>query len=165
MAVGAIGGGLFTAGRRKPTMRFLIATGFVFGVALLLAAYAPTLALEAILLIPVGVASMMFLATANSTLQLSSPPMMRGRVMALYSLLFVGGTAIGGPTAGWVVQVFGPRMGLAFGAVLSILAAVAVWIRARNERVGRRGGAHVVPITETSAMGDIAGDTPAPAAR
>jgi hypothetical protein len=49
--------------------------------------------------------------------------------------------------------------------VLSILAAGALWIRARNERVGRRGGAYVVPITETSAMGDIAGDTPAPAAR
>ena len=165
MAVGAIGGGLFTAGRRKPTMRFLIATGFVFGVALLAAAYAPTVALEAILLIPVGVASMAFLATANSTLQLSSPANMRGRVMALYSLLFVGGTAVGGPTAAWVAQTFGPRMGLAFGAVLSILASGALWIRARNERVGRRGGAHVVPITETSAMGDIAGDTPAPAAR
>jgi MFS family permease len=165
MAVGAIGGGLFTASRRKPTMRFLIATGFIFGVALLAAAYAPTVALEAILLIPVGVTSMAFLATANSTLQLSSPPNMRGRVMALYSLLFVGGTAIGGPTAAWVAQTFGPRMGLAFGAVLSILAAAALWIRARNERVGRRGGALVVPITETSAMGDIAGDTPAPAAR
>jgi MFS family permease len=165
MAIGAIGGGLFTAGRRKPTMRFLIATGFIFGVALLAAAYAPTVALEAILLIPVGALSMAFLATANSTLQLSSPPNMRGRVMALYSLLFVGGTAVGGPTAAWVAQTFGPRMGLAFGAVLSILAAAALWIRARNERVGGRGGVHVVPITETSAMGDIAGDTPAPAAR
>jgi MFS family permease len=165
MAVGAIGGGLFTAGRRKPTMRFLIATGFVFGVALLAAAYAPTVAVEAILLIPVGVASMAFLATANSTLQLSSPANMRGRVMALYSLLFVGGTAVGGPTAAWVAQTFGPRMGLAFGAVLSILASGALWIRARNERVGRRGGARVVSMTETSAMGDIAGDTPAPAAR
>jgi len=165
MAVGAIGGGLFTAGRRKPTMRFLIATGFVFGVALLAAAYAPTVALEAILLIPVGVASMAFLATANSTLQLSSPANMRGRVMALYSLLFVGGTAVGGPTAAWVAQTFGPRMGLAFGAVLSILASGALWIRARNERVGRRGGAQVVPIIETSVIGDIAGDTPAPAAR
>jgi len=165
MAFGAIGGGLFTAGRRKPTMRFLIATGFIFGLALLIAAYAPTAALEAILLIPVGAMSMAFLATANSTLQLSSPPNMRGRVMALYSLLFVGGTAVGGPTAAWVAQTFGPRMGLAFGAVLSILASGAMWIRARNERVGRRGGARVVPITETSAMGDIAGDTPAPAAR
>ena len=165
MAVGAILGGLFTAGRRTPTMRFLIASGFVFGLLLLGAAYAPSIALESIALIPVGAASMAFLATANSTLQLSSPPSMRGRVMALYSLLFVGGTAVGGPLAGWVSQAFGARMGFTFGAVLSILSAVILWIRARNERVGRRGGAHVVPITETSAMGDIAGDTPAPAAR
>ena len=165
MAVGAIGGGLFTAGRRKPTMRFLIASGFIFGVALLIAAYANSIALESILLIPIGITSMAFLATANSTLQLSSPPIMRGRVMALYSLLFVGGTAVGGPIAGWVSQAFGARMGFAFGAVLSILAACISWVRARNERVGRRGGAKVVPITETSAMGDIAGDTPAPAAR
>jgi MFS family permease len=110
--------------------------------------------------------SMAFLATANSTLQLSSPPMMRGRVMALYSLLFVGGTAVGGPLAGWVSQAFGARMGFAFGAILSMLAAAILWVRARNERVGtQRRGAPVVPITETSAMGDIAGDTPAPAAR
>jgi MFS family permease len=165
MAVGAIGGGLFTAQRRKPTMRFLIATGFIFGVALLIAAYAPSVTVAAILLIPVGATSMAFLATANSTLQLSSPAIMRGRVMALYSLLFVGGTAVGGPIAGWVSQTFGPRMGLAFGAVLSILASAALWIRSRSERVGSLGGERVVPITETSAMGDIAGDTPAPAAR
>jgi MFS family permease len=166
MAVGSIAGALFTAQRRTPTMRFLVATAFVFGIALLAAAYAPSVALESILLIPTGMMSMAFIATANSTLQLSSPPVMRGRVMALYSLLFVGGTAVGGPAAGWVSQDFGPRMGLAFGAVLSILAAAILWIRARNERVGtQRRGAHVVPITETSAMGDIAGDTPAPAAR
>jgi len=165
MAIGAIGGGLVVAGRKKPTMRYLIATGLAFGTAELIAAYMPSIALEAILLIPVGATSMMFLATANSTLQLSSPAIMRGRVMAVYSLLFVGGTAVGGPAAGWVSQTFSPRMGLAFGAVLSIVASGILWIRARNERVGRRGGARVVPITETSAMGDIAGDTPAPAAR
>ena len=60
--------------------------------------------------------------------------------LAVYSLLFVGGTAVGGPAAGWVSQTFGPRMGLAFGAVLSIVASGILWIRARNERVGRRGG-------------------------
>ncbi|MGZ4141706.1 MAG: MFS transporter [Actinomycetota bacterium] len=165
MAVGSIGGALFVAGRRKPTMRFLVATAFIFGAALLVAAYAPTIALEALLLIPVGMTSMAFIATANSTLQLSAPAIMRGRVMAIYSLLFVGGTAIGGPAAGWVSQTYGPRTGLAFGAVLSILAAVILWVRARGERVGQAGGARVVTITETSAMGDIAGDTPAPAAR
>jgi MFS family permease len=164
MAVGAIAGGL-AAARRKPTMKFLIATGLAFGAFLLAAAYMPSIALEAILLIPVGATSMLFLATANSTLQLSSPAIMRGRVMALYSLLFVGGTAVGGPAAGWVSQTFGPRTGLAFGAALSVAASGYLWIRARNERVGSRGGTRVVPITETSAMGDIAGDTPAPAAR
>ncbi|HLW16851.1 MAG TPA: MFS transporter [Actinomycetota bacterium] len=164
MAIGAIAGGLVAA-RRKPSMKFLIAMGLAFGAFLLTAAYMPSTALEAIMLIPVGATSMLFLATANSTLQLSSPAIMRGRVMALYSLLFVGGTAVGGPAAGWISQTFGPRTGLAFGAVLSLAASGYLWIRARNERVGNRGGAKVVPITETSAMGDIAGDTPAPAAR
>ncbi len=164
MATGAIAGGL-AAARRKPTMKFLIAMGLAFGSFLLAAAYMPTTALEAVMLVPVGATSMLFLATANSTLQLSSPAIMRGRVMALYSLLFVGGTAVGGPAAGWVSQTFGPRSGLAFGAVLSLAASGYLWVRARNERVGNRGGANVVPITETSAMGDIAGDTPAPAAR
>jgi MFS family permease len=165
MAVGSIGGALYTGARRSPTMRFMILTAFGFGVATLAAASAPTIALAALLLIPVGVMSMAYIATANSTLQLNSPPILRGRVMAVYSLLFLGGTAIGGPIAGWVTQAFGARAGLGFGAVLSVLAAAALWIRDRDKMTLRRRGAPVVPMTESSAIGDIAGDTPAPAAR
>jgi MFS family permease len=166
MAIGSIGGALYTGARRRPTMRFMITTAFVFGVATMLAAAAPTIAIACVLLIPVGMTSMAYIATANSTLQLNSPAVLRGRVMAVYSLLFLGGTAIGGPIAGWVSDAFGPRAGLGFGAVLSILAAGALWIRSRDQMMpARRGGATVVPMTETSAIGDIAGDTPAPAAR
>jgi MFS family permease len=165
MAVGSIAGALYTGGRVRPTMRFMILTAATFGVTTVLAAYAPTIALASIFLIPVGVMSMAYIATANSTLQLNSPPIMRGRVMAVYSLLFLGGTAIGGPIAGWVTQAINPRAGLAFGAVLSFLAAAALWIRDRDKMTFARRGAPVVPMTEASAIGDIAGDTPAPAAR
>jgi MFS family permease len=164
MAIGSIGGALVTATRR-PSMRFMVATGLGFGIATFVAAFAPTVATEAIVLIVVGMGSMAFIATANSTLQLGSPAALRGRVMAVYSLLFLGGTAIGGPVIGWITQAMGPRAGLAFGAGLSVIASGAVWVRRRNVQLRERAGARVIPITETSAMGDIAGDTPAPAAR
>jgi MFS family permease len=164
MAIGSIGGALVTATRR-PSMRFMVATGLGFGIATFVAAFAPTVATEAIVLIVVGMGSMAFIATANSTLQLGSPAALRGRVMAVYSLLFLGGTAIGGPIVGWIAQAMGPRAGLAFGAGLSVIASGAVWVRRRNVQLRERAGARVIPITETSAMGDIAGDTPAPAAR
>jgi MFS family permease len=167
MAIGSIAGGLYTAAKRKPTMRLLISMAFVFGVTTIAASAAPNVALASLLLIPVGLTSMIFISNANSTLQLNSPAVLRGRVMAVYSLLFLGGTAIGGPIAGWVTQYFGPREGLGFGAVLSVIAAVVLWIRRGYalKEAPVQVGASVVPMTETSAVGDIAGDTPAPAAR
>jgi MFS family permease len=67
---------------------------------------------------------MMFIATANSLLQMRSPGIMRGRVMALYSLVFLGSTAIGGPLIGWIAHAFGPRASLAFGAVATLVVGV-----------------------------------------
>ena len=91
---------------------------------MLLASAAPNVALEAVLLVPVGMSVIVFVATANSTLQLSADDAMRGRVMALYALVFLGSTPIGGPVVGWISEQFGPRAGLVVGGVAALAVAV-----------------------------------------
>ncbi len=73
-----------------------------------------------------GVTSITFMATANTTCQLTSVPEMRGRVMALYGLVFLGSTPIGGPIVGWISQQCGPRYGMAVGGVATVAAALAM---------------------------------------
>ena len=100
----------------------------MFGGAELLAALAPSLPLQALALVPLGAASVTFAAGVNSSLQLAAEPMLRGRVMALYAIVFLGSTAIGAPLIGLLAQVAGPRSGLLAGAAAALLAAV--WARA-----------------------------------
>jgi MFS family permease len=95
----------------------------VFGVMLLLASAAPTLPLELIALLAVGAASVSFLSKGNSSLQLAAAPQMRGRVMALWAVAFLGSTPIGGPIAGAVSEYFGARWGLVLGASACLVAA------------------------------------------
>ena len=125
MSLGSLLGALYAASRAWPTRRLLITSAIAFGALTLLAAAAPTPLTTALLLLPVGVAVMLFLATANATLQLNSSPAMRGRVMALYGLVFLGSTPIGGPVLGWVSEHWGARAGLALGGGASLAAAVA----------------------------------------
>jgi MFS family permease len=132
MAAGSLGGSLASAHRSRPTTRYLVTTGGTFAGLLALAAAAPTVVLESIVLVPAGAAGIMFLATANATFQLRTPGFLRGRVMAFYSFVFVGGTAVGGPIAGWVSEAFGPRMGFVLGAVTSAGAVGWVLVRARG---------------------------------
>jgi MFS family permease len=123
MGVGAVFGGLYAAARGRIGIRPLINSATVFGVVLLLAAVAPNLPLELIALLIVGAASVSFLARGNSTLQLAAAPQMRGRVMALWAVAFLGSTPIGGPIAGAVSEYFGARWGLVLGAVACLIAA------------------------------------------
>jgi MFS family permease len=95
----------------------------VFGVLIAAAAAAPTLPLELLALTLVGAASVGFLAKGNSSLQLAASPSMRGRVMALWGVAFLGSTPIGGPIAGAVSEQFGGRAGLALGAASCLVAA------------------------------------------
>jgi MFS family permease len=128
MAVGSICGALATGARGRVGERVLIGSAFGFGASAFVAAIAPTLALEMLALAPLGFASVTFAAGINSTLQLEAAPAMRGRVMALYSVVFVGSTPIGGPIAGWLAQTAGPRAGLALAGVAATAAAVGGWI-------------------------------------
>jgi MFS family permease len=123
MGVGAVIGGLVTATRGRTGLRTLTMAGALFGVAILVASVSPVLGLEFAALGAVGWASVTFLATGNSTLQLSSAPSMRGRVMSLWAVAFLGSTPVGGPLIGWIVATASARVGLAVGGVSCLVAA------------------------------------------
>ncbi len=124
MAFGSLLGALFAASRARPTRPRLVGSGVAFGVLTLATAVAPNAATVAVLLVPVGVSVMLFLATANATLQLNSSPAMRGRVMAIYGLVFLGTTPIGGPLLGFVSEHWGARAGLALSGAASLVVAL-----------------------------------------
>ena len=121
---GAVVGGLFAASRSKPTGRRLGLVALAFGSVLVLCALMPDLPAELAALAVMGAFSITFIATANTTLQLTAAPDMRGRVMALYAVAFLGSTPIGSPIVGWVSQVFGPRVGIGLGGVAAIVTAL-----------------------------------------
>ena len=131
MAIGSLGGALLAARREHPRLRLLIGATLAFGVFSIAASLMPTYWSFAISLIPVGLSSLTLMTAANATVQLSTAPAMRGRVMALYMAIFMGGTPIGAPIIGWIGQTFGARYTILIGGVVSILTAgVAVlWLR------------------------------------
>jgi MFS family permease len=124
---GAVLGGLLTASRRGRSATVLARAALVFGVAILAAALAPTMAVELALLVVIGAASISFLALGNTTLQLATAPEMRGRVMSLWTMALVGSTPIGGPVVGWIGEHIGPRYGLAIGGVAAIAAGLLAY--------------------------------------
>ena len=125
------------AARGQLGLRTLILAASGFGAALAFAALAPSLAVELVALALVGWASIAFMATGNSTLQLSAAPSMRGRVMALWFVAFQGTTPLGGPLIGWVIALAGARAGLAAGAVSCLLAALFGVLALRRLRARR----------------------------
>jgi MFS family permease len=125
MAAGSIVGALVNGSHGRTGPRLIAAGALAFGVAGLLAAAAPRLALELPLLALLGAASVTFAATINSTLQLAVSPEMRGRVMALYSVVFLGSTPIGGPLTGWLAEAYDPRVALVLAGVSGLSAAWA----------------------------------------
>jgi MFS family permease len=123
MGVGAVCGGLLVAARGRTGVRTLAVAAAGFGTALAFAALAPSLAVELIALALVGWASISFMATGNTTLQLTADPTMRGRVMSLWFVAFQGSTPIGSPIIGWAMAAAGARAGLGLGAVACLLVA------------------------------------------
>ncbi|MDQ2813419.1 MAG: MFS transporter [Actinomycetota bacterium] len=130
MGLGAVGGGLVAAGRRRSGRFSLAVSTGAFGLALLAAAAAPALPAELVCLMAVGALSVTFLSLAESGLQMTVRPEMRGRVMALWSIGLLGTTPIGGPVTGFVSQHAGPRYGLALGAAACLVAAAGAAVSA-----------------------------------
>jgi MFS family permease len=134
MGVGAVVGGLFVANKGRTGLPPLVLAASAFGVVLLLAALAPNLPVEIVALAFVGGASISFMSTGNSTLQLTATPGMRGRVMSLWFVAFQGSTPIGGPIVGWVMAQAGARAGLGLGGITCLLVALLGLLAVRRMR-------------------------------
>ncbi|MGA7121086.1 MAG: MFS transporter [Polyangiaceae bacterium] len=124
MAIGSVTGALLAARRAGPSAGILLAGTAVFGLGLGLAAIAPSHLLFGAALVLVGVSAQTFTTSMNSTVQLSTDPSMRGRVMAIFLAIALGGTPLGAPIVGWVADRFGPRWGVAVGAAAGLSAAL-----------------------------------------
>jgi MFS family permease len=142
LAVGSVCGALLAAHREQPRASFLLASAFLFGVGLAVAALMPSFAAFGFALMLVGLAAQTFNTTANSVVQLWTEPAMRGRVMAIYMAIAMGCTPLGAPLVGWVADQFGPRWSLAVGAAAGFAAAVVgvvYFVRHRGLRLDARG--------------------------
>lgn len=124
MAIGSVTGALLSARRAKPRVAFLLAGGAIFGLGCALAAIMPNYWLFGLALMIIGISAQTFTTTANSTVQLATEHVMRGRVMAIYLAIALGGTPIGAPLVGWIADQFGARWALAVGAAAGFAAAI-----------------------------------------
>ena len=128
MGVGSVVGALLTGAHGRTDARLIAGAALGFGLLALLAAAMPSVALEIPVLALLGGTAVTFAAAINSSLQLTVEPAMRGRVMALYSIVFLGSTPIGGPLAGWLAEAYDPRVALLLAAVAGLSAAAAAHI-------------------------------------
>jgi len=149
MGAGAVVGGLISASRSRVRARALCFAAIGWGVAILAAAAAPSLALELVAMLFVGYGSISFNSLAKTTLQLAAKPTMRGRVMALWALAWLGSTPVGGPIVGWVGQVAGARWSLVIGGVATLVCGILAVPALR--RVDR-------PAADDGAAGDGSAD-------
>jgi MFS family permease len=134
MALGSLAGALVVAGRARPTRTVLFGSCLAFGVFSVLAALSTNLFIAVPLLVVVGATAIAYLSTANTIVQMTCSPEMRGRVMAIYALVLLGSTPIGGPAIGYVCQHFGARAGLALGGAISLVGGIVAALAARHER-------------------------------
>jgi predicted MFS family arabinose efflux permease len=126
MAIGSVTGALLAARRGAPRRRVIVAVTVVFAMLEILAGLSPTYWVFAVSLIPLGVAALTVIATANAYVQTSVDPQVRGRVMAFYMMVFMGGTPVGAPIIGWAAEVLGPRWSLLGGGIMTLLGTLAV---------------------------------------
>jgi len=136
LAIGALAGSLLAARRDKASMNWIVIAAFVFGAAMIAAVFAPGYWFFAATCILSGFGSVTLLTTSNGYVQTTTNPALRGRVLAIYLALLMGGTFIGAPIVGWVAETFGPRAAVAVGAAAGLLAGIVGlvrWLMTRNE--------------------------------
>jgi MFS family permease len=160
VAVGSVGGALLSARRGRPRLRLIIGSAVVFGVVEVIAGLMPNYLAFSALLIPLGLSQMLMLNAANATVQLGVDPVMRGRVMALYMAVLMGGTPFGAPLVGALAEAFGARWSLIGGGVISGAAAlIAAAVLARRTGVEVRGELFGLPrrTMREQELADLAG--------
>ncbi|MFD8193641.1 MFS transporter [Streptomyces wuyuanensis] len=126
MAAGSLAGALLSARRGSSRLRMLLGAAALFGVLEIAAALSPSFWVFAVLLVPIGMVGLTVNVTANSSVQMATDPVMRGRVMSLYMMVFVGGTPLGAPIVGWLTDTYGVRVGMATGGAVAVIAAVTI---------------------------------------
>ena len=149
MAIGALAGSLLAARRARPRMRIIILAAAAYGVLEIVLGLAPNYAAFAVLCAPVGLAMLTFVTSANAVIQVTTEERMRGRVMSIYSMIFLGATPIGSPIIGWVGEALGARWSILVGGIGSLaislvcgLWAMAYWdihLRLRRSRLRIEG--------------------------
>jgi MFS family permease len=153
--IGTVFGALYAAGRGAPTRRRLIGTSLAYGVLIAVVGLSTNVVVAMVALVPMGAAGIAFIATANSTLQLNASKVMRGRVMALYSVVFLGSTPIGSPIAGWIAENWGVRAGFYVSALACFVAGGYALSIVRRERIAAR-------VTEPEPIAATTPDDPVP---
>ena len=139
MGIGALAGALLMASRGRPSRGLLVGAAFAFGVVTVALALTPTYYAGLALLVLMGGAGVLFISTTNALLQLNAADAMRGRVMALWSIVFLGSTPIGGPITGLLVRGFGVRWAIAVGGLAAIVTATGAFLALRNRRLVEDG--------------------------
>jgi MFS family permease len=136
MAIGSLTGALLAARREQPRLRLVVGAALSFGVFAIIASVMPGYWTFALALIPVGLSALTLMTAANATVQMTTPPELRGRVMALYMAVFAGTTPLGAPLVGWIGEAWGPRWSIAVGGVAALVAAaVVVLVVSRRQEV------------------------------
>lgn len=138
MAIGSLGGALLAARREKPRLRYLLGAMGLFALCTLFLGLAPNFLAFTVLLIPTGLSALTVMVTANSMIQLSVAPEVRGRVMALYMAVFMGGTPVGAPFIGWIGETFGARWTILIATLtcgVAVLLATIYVMRTNDIRI------------------------------
>jgi MFS family permease len=157
MAVGSLTGALLAARRGRPRYRLVVLAALAFGVVEILAGLSPSYLVYMLWTPVLGVTALTMITAANATVQLGTTAMMRGRVMALYMMIFMGGTPLGAPIVGWIGETFGARwtlIGGGLGTIIGVVIAAALFARTQgmldpevNDRptLRKRGGREPQP--------------------
>jgi MFS family permease len=154
MAVGSLAGALLAARRVRIRIRLLVGAALGFGATEIVAGLMPTYLAFAIVCPLIGLCTLTMLNSANATMQLESEPALRGRVMALYMTIVMGGTPIGSPIIGWIGEQYGARWTLLGGGILTILGvlvAVALFARPARAQAEARARAEREPVPAEAA--------------
>jgi MFS family permease len=158
LAIGSVTGALLAARRERPRIRVVVLAAAAFGVSCVIAALMPTFETFAVSLILVGFTAITLMTTANGVVQTTTSPVMRGRVLALYLAIFVGGTPLGAPIVGLVANEFGPRWALGVAAISGFVAAIVgvIWIMVSKDLRVRfvRRRFRVVPRSDSRARAE-----------
>ena len=145
LAVGSLAGSLLAARRTRVRHRLVVGAALTFGAVEVVAGLMPSYLLFALLCPVMGLCALTMITSANAFMQLHTDPGMRGRVIALYMMIFIGGTPLGAPAIGWVGEAFGARWTLIAGGLLTVARrgrfGAALPPHAAADDRGRRGGA------------------------